>query len=166
YAKYKTFAFIGGVENLMMFPANPGLVSDRIHEAVTRELTKKGLREVAANQRPDLVVRFWGNPSSQVNVATMGVWGPYGPYTDGNWAWTYNEVSASSAKEGSLIVDLIDPRTRELVWRLYLIHKISTPDKEWKKADEEISQGCESYPPRTNEKDAKKKERAAHAGKA
>ena len=163
FSKFKTFAFIGGVENLMMFQANPGLVSDRIHEAVTRELTKKGLREVQAAQNPDLVIRFWANPSSQVNVATMGIWGPYSPDIGSYWAPTYNQVTASSAKDGSLIIDLIDPRSKNLAWRLYLIHKVTTPDKEWKKADEEITKAFDSYPPSSGEISAKKKERAAHS---
>jgi len=166
FSKYKTFAYIGGVENLLMFQANPGLVSDRIHEAVTRELTKKGLREVPPNQHPDLVIRFWANPSSQVNIATMGVWVPYAPFIGSYWEHTYDEVSTSSAKEGSLVIDLIDTTSKDLAWRLYLIHKVTTPDKEWKKADEEITKAFESFPPSPKERDAKKKDRTAHPPKS
>jgi hypothetical protein len=165
FSKFRTFAFIGGVENLLMFEVNPGLVSDRVHRAVTRELTKKGLHEVQPDGNPDLVVRFWGNPSTQVNVATMGNWGPYSPDIGAGWARTYNEVSGSSAKEGSLLIDLIYARSKALAWRVYLVHKITTPDKEWKKADDEISKAFESFPPSDKEIDEKKKERAAHPGK-
>jgi hypothetical protein len=166
FSKYKTFAFVGGVENLLMFEVNPDLVTERVHRTVARELTQKGLREVQVGQNPDLLVRFWANPSSQVNVATMGEWGAYRPYIDSYWARTYNEVSASSRREGSLLIDLVDPGSRELVWRLYLIHKITTPDKEWKKADEELSKGFESYPPSDKEKEEKQKEREAHPPQA
>jgi hypothetical protein len=166
FTKYKTFAYIGGVENLLMFQANPGLVSDRVHEAVTRELTKKGLHEVQPTQNPDLVIRFWANPSSQVNIATMGVWAPYAPFIGSYWEHTYNDVTASSAKEGSLVIDLIDCRSKDLAWRLYLIHKVTTPDKEWKKADEEITKAFESFPPSPKERDAKQKERNAFPPKS
>jgi hypothetical protein len=166
FSKYKTFAFVGGVENLLMFPVNPDLISERVHRAVTRELTGKGLREVQPSQNPDLMVRYWANPSSQVNVTTMGAWGAYRPFIGSYWEWLYNEVSANSAKEGCLIIDLIDPRSKELAWRLYLIHKITLPDKEWKKADDELTKGFESYPPSDKEKEAKNKEQAAHPGKS
>lgn len=166
FSKYKTFAFVGGVENLLMFPVNPDLISERVHRAVTRELTAKGLREVQPSQNPDLIVRYWANPSSQVNVTTMGAWGAYRPFIGSYWEWLYNEVSANSAKEGCLIIDLIDPRSKDLAWRLYLIHKITLPDKEWKKADDELTKGFESYPPSDKEKEAKEKERAAHPGKS
>ena len=162
FSRYKTFAFIGGVENLLMFEVNPGLVSERLHRTLVRELTPKGLQEVSLNQNPDLLIRFWANPSSQVNVATMGEWAGYEPDIDGYWAWTYNEVSASSRKEGALLIDFVDAHSRKLVWRLYLIHKIATPDKEWKKADDELTKGFESYPPSEKEKQEKEKERAAH----
>ncbi|MGB7731932.1 MAG: DUF4136 domain-containing protein [Candidatus Acidiferrum sp.] len=166
FSRYKTFAFAGGVENLLMFPVNPDLISERVHRAITRELAAKGLREVSPSQNPDLVVRYWAIPSSQVNVITMGAWGAYRPFIGSYWEWLYNEISASSAKEGCLIIDLIDPRSKDLAWRLYLIHKITLPDKEWKKADDELTKGFESYPPSDKEKEAKKKERAAHPGKS
>ena len=56
FSKYKTFAYIDGVENLVMIHLNPDLINDRIHRMVVRELAKEGLREVQG-QDPDLVVR-------------------------------------------------------------------------------------------------------------
>lgn len=165
FSKYKTFAFIGGVENLLMLPVNPGLINERVHRAVTRELTKKGLREVLPNQNPDLVVRYWATTSQQVNLATMGNWGPYGPYVGSYWSWMYDSLSASSIKEGSLLVDLIDPRAKSLVWRVYLVRKLTNADKDWDKADEDFTKAFESYPPSDKDKEAKRKERAEHPPK-
>lgn len=166
FSKFRTFAFIGGVENLVMLPVNPELINNRVHRAVTRELTAKGLREVQPNQNPDLVVRYWASTSQQVNVATMGNWGPYGPYVGSYWGWMYDNMSASASKEGSLIVDLIDSRSKALAWRLYLTRKLTNADKDWKKADEEFTKAFEDYPPSDKEKDAKRKERAAHPPKS
>ena len=165
FSKYKTFTFIGGVENLTMLQLDPQLMYDRIHQTVSRELTKKGLREVQPGQNPDLVVRYWVNPSSQVNVATMGNWAPFHPYIGSYWAETYNYVTASSGKDNSLIVDLIDLKTKNLAWRLYLIRKITAPEKEWKKADDELTRAFDGFPPSDKEKDEKKKDRAAHPAK-
>jgi Domain of unknown function (DUF4136) len=166
FSKYKTFAFVGGVENLVMLPVNPELINNRVHRAVTRELTKKGLREVQPNQNPDIVVRYWASTSQQVNLAVMGNWGPYGPYVGSYWGYMYDTIAASSTKEGTLIIDLIDPRTKNLGWRLYLTRKLSNADKDWNKADEEFSKAFEAYPPSDKEKEAKRKERAAHPPKS
>jgi hypothetical protein len=92
------------------------------------------------------------------------IWGPYGPYIGFYWGWFYTTVSASSTREGSLIADLIDPRSKALDWRVYLIRKITNPDKDWKKADEEFTKGS-SYPPSEKEKEARKKEREEHQPK-
>lgn len=165
FSKYKTYAFIGAVENLLMLQLDPDVMDDRIHHAINQELSKKGLREVQLGQRPDLVVRYWANPSQQVNVTTMGNWAPYGPYIGSYWAWIYNDVSSSS-KEGSLIIDLIDAKSRDLSWRLYLIRRISNSEKDWKKADEELTKAFESFPPSDSDKEAKKKERASHPAKS
>lgn len=165
FSKYKTFAFIGPVENLVMMEINSDLINLRLHHSITRELTKKGLREVQANQNPDLVVRYWANTSKEVNLAVLGNWGPYVPYINSYWAWEYNDVSATSAKESCLVLDLIDPRTKTLTWRLYLVRKFSDADKEWKKADDEITKAFDSFPPSDKEKEAKRKERSEHPPK-
>ena len=61
FSKFKSFAFIGGVEQLVRMQLNPDLLNNRIHRAVSRELTAKGLREVNPEENPDLVVRYWAN---------------------------------------------------------------------------------------------------------
>jgi len=162
FSKYKTYAFIGGVENLVAIQLNPDLIENRMHHAVSRELDKRGLREVGADENPDLVVRYWVNSPALVDVAVAGNWGPYSAYVGGYWAFLFESVSASSRKEGALIIDLIDAKAKNLVWRLYFVGKFTNPDKEWKKADEEISKGFESFPPSNPAKEEKKKERAEH----
>ncbi|MFI5097623.1 MAG: DUF4136 domain-containing protein [Candidatus Acidiferrales bacterium] len=166
FSRYKTYAFIGGVENLVAIQLNPELIEIRMHHSVSREMDKRGLRQVKPAENPDLVVRYWANSSTQVDVAVAGNWGPYGAYVGGDWSFLFESVSASSKKEGALIIDLIDPKAKSLAWRLYLIRKITNPDKEWKKADEEISSGFESYPPSNQAKEDKKKERAEHPPKS
>ena len=51
FSKYKTFAYTGGVESLVMMQLNPELLNNRIHRAVLGELTGKGLREVQPEQK-------------------------------------------------------------------------------------------------------------------
>jgi len=165
FSKYKTFAFAGGVENLVMLPVDREIIDNRVHRAVSRELAKKGLREVQLNQNPDLVVRYWVNTPQSVNVAAMGNWGAFPPHVGSQWAFTYDSVTAANAKENTLIVDLLDRQSRNLAWRVYVIRKLSNADKDWNKADDDFSKAFESFPPSEKEKDAKRKERTEHPGK-
>jgi Domain of unknown function (DUF4136) len=74
FSQFKTYAYIGGVEHLVMMQLNPELINDRVHRAVQRELSKKGLREVQPNENLDLVVRYWASSQVQLNVAATGNW--------------------------------------------------------------------------------------------
>jgi hypothetical protein len=165
FAKYKTFAFLGPVENLVMLAVDPQVLDDQVRRSVNRELAKKGLREVQRNQNPDLLIRYWANTSQQVNPAAMGNWGAYGPFISSYWSRMYDAVSGASGKETTLVIDLIDPRAKNLVWRLYLTRKLSNADKDWKKADDDFAKAFELYPPSDKEKEAKRSERAAHPAK-
>lgn len=160
FSQFKTYAYIGGVEHLVMLQLNPTLINDRVHRAGQRELTKKGLREVQANENPDLVVRYWANSQVQVNVAATGNWGPYGPYLGTYWGFLYDTMSASCTREGLLVLHLIDAKNKDLAGRLYLGRKIVKVDKDWQKADQDFTRGFESYPPSAKQIEEKKKERA------
>jgi hypothetical protein len=160
FSKFKTFAYIGGVENLVSIQINPDLINIRFHHMVVRELEKKGLHEVNPGQNPDLIVRYWANPESQVDVAVMGNWGPYGPYIGSDWAYVYNAVASTSGHLGSLIIDLINPKAKALVWRVYLVRKMTDPDKDPKKAEDEFTDSFKSFPPSDKDKEEKRKERA------
>jgi len=160
FSKFKTFAYVGGVENLVAIQLNPDLINIRFHHMVVRELEKKGLHEVNPGQNPDLIVRYWANPETQVDVAVMGNWGPYGPFIGSDWSYLYNTVTSTSRHLGMLILDLIDPRAKALVWRVYLVRKMSDPDKDPKKAEDEFTDGLRSYPPSGKDKEEKRQERA------
>ncbi len=165
FSKYKTFAYIGGVDNLVMQQLNPDLINNRVHGSATRELVKKGLREVQPNENPDIVVRYWANSQTQLVVGSNFNWGVYSPYIGSYWAFTYYTVEANSGREGSLQIDLIDARRKDLTWRLYIIRKIINVDKIWKQVDGDIVKGFKSFPPSAKEVAEKQKEREEHKPK-
>ena len=160
FASLKTFAFIGGVEQLARMQLNPKQLNNQIHRAVTRELTAKGLREVKPEESPDLVVRYWANSQMDVNVGANTNWGPYGPYVGYHWGFVYNSMDASVTHQGTLSIELIDPRSHDLAWRMFASVKIlhTDPDKIWKTADSNIKNAFKRYPPSSKDIEAKKKQ--------
>lgn len=165
FSKYKTFAYVGGVEHLVMMQLNPNEIRDNIHEAVARELIKRGLREVKRDENPDLVVRYLATSGAQGNFAANGVWGGFDPFIMDNWAYTYELWNASVTRDGSLMIDLIDVKRKDLAWRLFLQQKILNVDKVWEKVNEETIKGFEQYPPTEKEKEEMRKEHAEHSTK-
>jgi len=112
FSKYKTFAYIGGVESLVRLQLNPDLLNNRIHRAVVRELTAKGLREVQPEENPDLVVRYWVEAELNAQVTGTADWGVYGSYYGGYWTVMYTTMSTPVTHKGALGIELIDTKAR------------------------------------------------------
>jgi hypothetical protein len=165
FTKYKTFAFIGGVEHLTMLQVNPNQLRDTIHDSVSRALTQRGLKEVQRDQNPDLVVRYLAESNSQLNYAGDDNWGGYDKFTLDWWSTSYTLWYTSSTREGALMIDLIDAKRRGLAWRLFLQQKILNVDKLPEKIDKEISKGFESFPPTEKDKQEARTEHAKQASK-
>jgi hypothetical protein len=149
FSKFKSFAFIGGVEQLVRMQLNPDLLNNRIDRAVSRELTAKGLREVKPEENPDLVVRYWANSQKNFDVAASTNWGVYGPYYGYHWGFIYYSMHTYTTHEGTLSIELIAPNSRDLAWRMFASVKIyeTDPQKIWKIADGNIKNGFKRFPP-------------------
>ena len=160
FSKYKTFAYLGGVESLVRLQLNPGLLNNRMHRAVVRELTTKGLREVLPEENPDLVVRYWVEAEANAQVTGTAHWGVWGSYYYGYWTVMYTTMSTPVTHKGLLGIELIDARARDLAWRLFVSEKIihNDPDKIWKTADKNILKAFKSYPPTAKAIEEKKAE--------
>jgi hypothetical protein len=160
FSKFKTFAFIGGVEQLVRMQLNPDQLNNQMHRAVTRELTAKGLREVLPQDNPDLVVRYWVNSQKDVDVATGANWGVFGPYFGYHWGFVYYTMDTPTTHQGTLSIEIIEAKTRGLAWRMFasvkLIH--TDPDKIWNTANSNIKNAFKSYPPSPKAVQAKKQQ--------
>ena len=161
FSRYKTFAYLGGVESLVRLQLNPELLNNRMHRAVVRELTAKGLREVLPEENPDLVVRYWVEAEANAQVTGTAHWGVWGSYYYGYWTVMYTTMSTPVTHKGLLGIELIDARARDLAWRLFVSEKIihNDPDKIWKTADKNILKAFKSYPPTAKAIEEKKAER-------
>lgn len=124
FAGYKTFGFA------------PALGTDRggartalsryLIASTSRELTARGMTE--ASSAPDVLVNFNTNVSDKVRIDStpmpmgppmgVGMRGGYYGYRGGMYGtWgTYNQTTASQYTEGTLNIDLVDQRTKQLVW--------------------------------------------------
>jgi Domain of unknown function (DUF4136) len=110
FSQLKTFAFIGGVEQLVRLQLNPDQLNNRIHRAVTRELTAKGLREVIPEENADLVVRYWASSHKDVDAASSANWGVYGPYLGYHWGFVHYSMESYTNHQGMLAIELITPK--------------------------------------------------------
>ena len=164
FAKFRTWAW---KEPAVQYqPNNPMLRSDlteqRIVQAVSSQLDQRGLRPVAAGNKPDLQVQAWlivANRQEQVvtNYGYGGPWGgPWGGYWGGPWegywgAPMYNETRNVVYQVGTLQIDLIDAKDGKLVWRgsaEKVIDSSPTPTERSAAINEAVTKILSTYPPK------------------
>lgn len=91
-------------------------LDQRIRTAVAAEMNKKGLTEVATDKAPDVYVAYSTRVEDKQQASPFynGYGMPYG-YGYGYYGRNYQPVT--QYKAGTVIIDIVDARRKELAWR-------------------------------------------------
>lgn len=136
FAQYKTFDF-------MPHRSTPGgnpFNDKRVEAAIEQELTAKGLQKQTTG-KPDLFVAYHTNVKDKIDVDTYGY--RYGRY--GRRVGTYTTVQ--KYQQGTVVVDLVDAKEKELVWRGWAKGEASDSVAK-EKIDDTIAEILAKYPPK------------------
>lgn len=159
FTRFHTFAFAGLTDITKTGLLDNSLARKRIEAAVSRELTKKGLREVKMDDRPDLLVHYWLGTKDKQRVQgtsgpSAGYYGRGGGYYGGGYGWgaSYSNVTTYEYTEGTLIVDLVEPAKKELQWRAIMVAILEdTAQENIELGNQAIIKAFEHYPPKKKE---------------
>jgi uncharacterized protein DUF4136 len=141
FQKYKTYTWIRGTS------VNDELVHKRIVHSIDAQLASKGLAMVDASASPDVLVAYHANfdTALQINASSSG-WGPYG--FGGN---RFGSARASEIAVGTLTVDIIDAKTKTIVWRGVASKDVdgkASPEKKDKNMNKTAQKMFRNYPPK------------------
>jgi len=117
------------------------LVGGRVKRAVNQQLAAKGLRETT--QDPDFLVAFHTGVQDKTDVQSWG-------YGYGYWGMRGGGVSTINYQEGTLILDFIDPKTKDLIWRgvgTKVLSRSTSPEKSEKTINTAVEEILKKYPP-------------------
>ena len=136
----KTFAF-KPQQRISRDPlANNGIWANDVRQAITSDLASHGIVQ-AANGKPDFYVAFYVGLKDRYDVNSIGYGLPafHRGFRRAGWGWGFPagyDVSAVPYTESTVIVDVIDAHTNQLVWRGYDNDTLNTknPDKTLSKA--------------------------------
>lgn len=108
FEKYRTFAWknYGRPANGIV---NNSIVESRIQNAVNEQLIKKGMREDDRN--PDVYVVAHLGAKDMADVEYMPAYGWR------HWRWMGPDVLVNRYVQGTTVIDIVDARTNELIWR-------------------------------------------------
>jgi hypothetical protein len=161
FSRYRTFAFVEGIDAGHTGLLKDPVVRERLANFISGALETRSLREVPRDEKFDLAIRYWAakQDKSEVKTVTTPVydgmyWGGYPAYWYGAWATFYHEYVVENFTDGTLLIDLIDPRTRELVWRTYMLERIKKPGEAYAEAKEHLYKAFEDFPPSDKAKKA------------
>ena len=151
-SSYHTFRFTDSDDQAGPNPLyHSSILENAIHAQIAMELEKRGIRE--DTQQPDMLVAYHTytekKQSSVNNYYPMmyGGWSwrfyPWGytPYPYGYWNG-YNR----NYTEGTLIIDAIDAKSNQLVWRGSISDAINTPSDLHSKAVKAVKLVFKKFP--------------------
>ena len=91
------------------------LLSGWLIASSTRELQSRGLKSVSGT--PDMLVNFYSGIRT-TTISKLSVHGTPAARNYGSWAgYPLGSLAGASITEGTVIIDIVDRRTHQLVWQ-------------------------------------------------
>ena len=138
WGKYKTFQVATGT------PAPTTFTQKRIDTAITTTLNSKGWQPVTSD--PNIVVYPHVVLSEQTQLNTMNM-GGYGYRGWGGMGGGMATTTVQKIPIGTLVIDLVDPNTKEMVWRGTASDQVSNSGESQGKIDEAMQKLFANFPP-------------------
>tara|TARA_R110002033_G_scaffold171062_1_gene215495 strand:- start:18363 stop:18920 length:558 start_codon:yes stop_codon:yes gene_type:complete len=143
---YKTYAFYKtGIDKAQI----SDLDKKRILHAIDDEMSARGFTK---SENPDILVSIFTKEREQVDI--------YNNYWRGGFGWGWNPYfyggpgmygnQVSTRTEGSLYIDLIDAKDKQLVWQgkgVGSLYQTKKMEKKEARIKEFVSEILEAYPP-------------------
>jgi len=164
FTRFRTFSFVGGKEMTKTGLLAKPETRERIKNFISGVMESRGLREVPIDSPYDIAVRYWvarkAKTDTQMVLDPDPMWAGYPAYYTGTWGLYYTEYVVTNYVEGTLVVDLLNPANKELLWRTYLRQKIEDRAKAYDEAKKNLTKSFKLYPPGDKEKKQMREDRA------
>ena len=138
FSKFKTYTWVRGN------PVPDELNHRRIVQAIEAQLSLKGLAKVDSN--PDVLAAYHASFGTDLEISAISTgWGPY------RWGGGNGVARAREVLTGTLAVDLVDARTKTIVWRAMASHDLDVdakPEKRAKNIQKTSEKMFKNYPPK------------------
>jgi hypothetical protein len=146
FSTYSTYGWLereNSVEELL--PEHLRLRLRRVTEDVMAE---KGLLPAPAPPQTDLLLTYYFGASKEFEVNYMP-YSPYRPWGYGYWGGFgggYTEVR--QYEKGTLVLDIVDARTRQLVWFGSITGEVRSTNPPSKRIQKTVTKLLKNFPPK------------------
>lgn len=128
------------------------LTAQRVKSAVQAQMEAMGYNKVNVN--PDFLVGWHASVKEKMDVQTINNYYGYGPgwgYNYWNsWGPGYSDTFTYYYEEGTLILDVVDSKTHQLIWRgtaKAVVDENATPDQRTAKINKAVEMILAKFPP-------------------
>ncbi len=150
FTKYKTYKWVENSSGDKL----DDLTKKDLEGAIETELAKKGLQK-STTAAADLYIAYVASVSTEKQVNTFDTGygaGPgwYGPYGYGGWGGGSSTSTTYTIYNGTVVVDMYDAGTKQLVWRGAASKELdpkAKPDKRAKNMQKASEKLFKNYPP-------------------
>jgi hypothetical protein len=140
FSKFRTYTWVRGN------PVPDELNHRRIVQAIEAQLSLKGLSKADANGNPDVLVAYHASFDTDLQISAIATgWGPY------RWGGGNGVARAQEVLVGTLAVDIVDARTKNIVWRAMASSDLDVdakPEKRAKNIQKTSEKMFKNYPPK------------------
>ncbi len=147
FAQYRTFGFMTplGTDRA----GYSTLLTERLKNATRSQMEMRGYTYSASS--PDLLVNFGAKMQQKTQVTPAAPMGPYYGYRAGfygGWPGYGWGEDVYQYTEGTLNIDLVDARRRQLVWEGVAVGEVQDPDStgSTQKVDQVVAEIFAKYP--------------------
>jgi hypothetical protein len=134
FGKYRTFDFVNPLATDKM--GYSSLITQQLKTSVTTQMQQRGYQ--LDTVQPDLLVNFSGRLQDKQEIqSSPSMAGPYYGYRGGyygGWAGYSNDVYTVNYTTGTLNVDIVDARTKKMVWEGVAVGEVTKKHRENREA--------------------------------
>ena len=144
FSKYRTYAWMEQSlpgDELAKHP----LIQKRVKVAVDETLASNGYTLTDLGEA-DFVVVIHAGVKERIRIQDWGHHGWYDPW----WGPYGGRVDVSYYEEGTLVIDVVDAKEKELVWRgmgTGIMRQYAKPEKMQKDIDQDVAKILAAFPP-------------------
>jgi hypothetical protein len=114
FSKYKTFAWVDTEDSLQQMSP---LMHSRLKNAIEHQFGSSGITQVKPDQSPDFYITYHTDAKDEVHYNTTNYGYGYGRGWYRGGALGSSTTTATTYTKGTLIIDLWDAKTKNLIWR-------------------------------------------------
>jgi hypothetical protein len=154
FSALKTYAWLDTPAPSNDIRVNNSLIINRVVAAVNNDLKSKGY-QLTDKDKADFYVNWFGGIENKIRQETINTF--YGGLGYGYGAWGYggfwpgySQTYDVEYQEGTLIIDIADSKSKQLIWRgtgRDYVEEKDTPEKITEGINQSVSKILSSFPP-------------------